>query len=240
MKKTILYVLLILGLGAFVSCEEKTTWDQSEITYYISIEIEGDEILFWDLNTPFVDPGYSAELKGEDFTDDVVVTTDLDVNEAGIYTITYSATNEDGYANVLSRTVVVSDPTPSTLPTGYYVTDEDSFRKNTETGVKTIYNDSFELIVFQVEPGVFYVTDFLGGYYDQRAGYGSNYAMEGYFTLNPDNTITAVPEDTYVAGWGERMDSLSNGVYNPATKTFYWEVLYAGVLLFHVTATFAN
>ncbi|MCS2955955.1 DUF5012 domain-containing protein [Bacteroides thetaiotaomicron] len=32
--------------------------------------------------------------------------------------------------------------------------------------------------------------DFLGGWYDQRAGYGPDYAMVGKFELNDDNTIT--------------------------------------------------
>ena len=74
----------------------------------------------------------------------------------------------------------------------------------------------------------------MGGYYDQRAGYGSDYAMTGYFALNNDNTITALTAD--VAGWGDSADEI-NAAYNEATGEIDLEVAYAGSMIFYITLT---
>ena len=55
-----------------------------------------------------------------------------------------------------------------------------------------------EIVIFQMEPGIFISAISLGGWYDQRAGYGPDYAMVGKSELNDDNTIT--PLEGYVAG----------------------------------------
>ena len=76
--------------------------------------------------------------------------------------------------------------------------------------------------------GDFYISDFLGGWYDQRAGYGPDYAMVGKSELNDDNSIT--PLESYVAGWGDSMDQMTNTLLDPATGTLKWTVAYAGQL----------
>nr|WP_310504648.1 BT_2262 family domain-containing protein [Bacteroides faecis] len=90
----------------------------------------------------------------------------------------------------------------------------------------------YEIVILQMEPGIFYISDFLGGWYDQRAGYGPDYAMVGKFELNDDNTIT--PLESYVAGLGDSMDQMTNTLLDPATGTLKWTVAYAGQLSFDI------
>lgn len=72
-----------------------------------------------------------------------------------------------------------------------------------------------------------------GGYYDQRAGYGSNYAMQGYIQLNPDNTITLL--DSYVIGWGDSLDDMTDATIDPVTGQIKWTISYAGIMEFYMT-----
>ena len=81
-------------------------------------------------------------------------------------------------------------------------------------------------------PGIFYVSDFLGGWYDQRAGYGSAYAMTGYFQLLADNSLVQL--SSYVAGWGDSADYCEGATYDPATGTISYVVGYAGIMAFNV------
>ena len=70
MKNIILYSLICsLGLLILSSCEDESTQDMSVITYYATLDLEGGTTLFWDLNKPYEDPGYVAELQGEDVTE---------------------------------------------------------------------------------------------------------------------------------------------------------------------------
>lgn len=68
-------------------------------------------------------------------------------------------------------------------------------------------------------PGIFKVSDFFGGYYDQRAGYGSSYAMGGYFQLLADNSLVQL--SSYVPGWGDSADYCEDAVYDAAYNFTY-------------------
>jgi hypothetical protein len=83
----------------------------------------------------------------------------------------------------------------------------------------------YKVAVTKVAPGFFYVSDFFGGYYDQKAAYGATYAMTGYVKLNPDNTIGVVSSS--IKGWGDSLTGLAGGVYNPTEKSLYWEAGYS-------------
>ncbi|UVP33717.1 DUF5012 domain-containing protein [Bacteroides faecis] len=64
-----------------------------------------------------------------------------------------------------------------------------------------------------MEPGIFYISDLLSRLvcpYIAHCCYGPDYAMVGKFELNDDNTIT--PLESYVAGWGDSMDQMTNTV----------------------------
>ncbi|WP_300725830.1 BT_2262 family domain-containing protein [uncultured Bacteroides sp.] len=231
MKKVIYSLMLLCFTLGFTACEDETSQDTSKITYYATLDLQGETTLFWELGKEYVEPGYYAELQGEDVTDQVVVKGEVDVNTPGIYPLTYVITNVDGFSVTKSRTVMVADITPSPIASGFWTASSDSYR---DYNGQTSYGSEFQVIILQTAPGKFYISDFLGGWYDQRAGYGSAYAMEGHFQLNADNTIT--PIDSYVAGWGDSMEEMVGGKYDPATGEISWMIDYSeSHLKFYVT-----
>ncbi len=233
MKKIIYNLLVCLMFTGLYSCEDDTTEDTSKITYYATLELEGETTLFWDLNVAYVEPGYSAEMQGEDVSDQVVVSGDVDVSTPGIYELEYKITNEDGYSVTDSRTVMVADPTESVITSGYWSAAAGTYRDYYSVGTTSF--DSYPIVILQTAPGEFYISDFFAGYYDQRAGYGSAYAMVGSFTLNADNSLTATGAS--VEGWGDSIDSFDNGTYDPATGEIYYEVSYVSAMTFYITLT---
>lgn len=230
MKKIIYSLIVCLTIISMYSCEDDTSKDTSKITYFATLELVGNSNLLWDLNEAYVEPGYTAELNGEDATSEVVVTGSVDVTTAGINTITYTITNEDGYATTVTRTVYVTDSTESPITPGVWTANSGTYR---DYGGTITSFDGYDIVILQTSPGVFYITDYFAGYYDQRAGYGSNYAMVGTFTLADDNSITATTAS--LEGWGDSIDELANGKYDDSTGTIYYEVSYAGLMTFYIT-----
>ena len=76
------------------------------------------------------------------------------------------------------------------------------------------------------------VDDLLGGWYCQRAGYGTKYAMSGVLGVAEDGTLTLI--DSYVPGWGDGLDSFE-GKFDAATSTINFVCVYAGSLTFTET-----
>lgn len=235
--KKIIYSLLLVVAAAFTSCHEVTTEDNSRLTYYASIELDEGSTVIWTLGVPFEEPGYTVTLNGEDITDDanyvtVSGTESVDVDTPGLYYITYAAINDDGFSVSTTRTILVADTTPSVIESGIWTVTSDTYR--TYGGATTKFS-GYTVVVLQTAPGVFYVSDLMGGYYDQGAAYGSDYAMVGEIELDADDT-TIIINSGDVAGWGDSMDSYANAKYDAEKETLYWEVGYVGdTMVFYVT-----
>lgn len=208
------------------SCGDKETEGKSRFTYYPTIELEGDTYLVWDKGTPFVDPGYVSTMNGEDVTAEVIISGTPDVNKSGIYTMTYTTKkNDDGFDASASRTVVVLDP--NSAVEGFYLTQPDSYR--TYNGNEVAFGNAFEILVIDNGDGTLYVDDLFGGWYCQRAGYGTKYAMGGTISLAADGTVGLI--SSLVPGWGDGLDDLTgsfadgvftvDAVYNKNTMHFY-------------------
>lgn len=212
------------------SCDKESE-GLTSITYFPIITLEGDTYLIVDKGSQFVDPGFTAELNGEDVTSQVKVVSNVDTNKSGVYSISYSVNNADGFAATASRTVVVLNTADAIE--GFYMTTLDSHRINS-SGVETAYGKSFEILVIGNGDGTYFVDDILGGYYCQRAGYGSNYALGGNIAVDADGNVTVI--DSYLPGWGDSLDDMVDGKYDAATGTFSWDAQYAG-MDFYVTMT---
>lgn len=226
MKKNILYTMLF-ALVALVmtSCGDKKSEGLSRITYYPSIQLEGDSYLVWPKGVAYEEPGYTSELNGEDVTSEVTVSGNVDVNKSGIYTLTYTTTkNEDGFDASAARTVVVLD-LESDIE-GFYLNQATSDRNG------TAYGRSFEVLVIDNGDGTITVDDLLGGWYCQRAGYGARYAMSGTLGVAEDGTLTLI--DSYIPGWGDGLDSLEGSI-DVASGTMKFTCVYAGTLTFNET-----
>jgi hypothetical protein len=226
MKKNILYTMLF-ALVALVmtSCGDKKSEGLSRITYYPSIQLKGDSYLVWEKGVAYEEPGYVSELNGEDVTSQVTVSGAVDVNKSGIYTLTYTTVkNSDGFGASASRTVVVLDS--SSAIEGFYMNQATSNRNG------TAYGKNFQVLVIDNGDGTISVDDLLGGWYCQRAGYGTKYAMSGVLGVAEDGTLTLI--DSYVPGWGDGLDSFE-GKFDAATSTINFVCVYAGSLTFTET-----
>ena len=226
MKKNIFYLMVIaLVAMTFTSCD-KDSENMSSIIDYPKLVIQGDEFFVSPIGQAYNDAGCTATYQGKDYTSKVIVegVEDIDVNTAGLYYITYHATSPDGYSWSETRTVAVCDPNITTDLSGTWTLQDGSNRNGTGY-------DSYGVTIKQLAPGIFSVSDFLAGWYEQRAGYGKNYAMSGQIQLLADGTLVGL--SSYVPGWNDSCDSFE-GQYDEATRTITWDVVYAGSLAFHV------
>lgn len=225
MKNKILFIAAFLLVMAGLSgCDDDSTAGFTEITYYPTLDLVGEAEVITALGEPYVDAGVTSELLGENVVDQVITTSNVNYEVGGVYTVSYEITNADGYVLSTSRTVYVADPTPSPIATGMHTVAAGTHRIRLD--VKTDYS-GYQILVLQTGPGVFYIGDFLGGYYDQRAGYGANYACTGNFKLNDDNTLSLI--DSQVAGWGDALDDLTEASVDPETGVMSWSAGYAGM-----------
>ena len=159
------------------------------------------------------------------FNSSGVLSGAVDVNKSGIYTLTYTTVkNSDGFDASASRTVVVLDS--SSAIEGFYMNQATSNRNG------TAYGKNFQVLVIDNGDGTISVDDLLGGWYCQRAGYGTKYAMSGVLGVAEDGTLTLI--DSYVPGWGDGLDSFE-GKFDAATSTINFVCVYAGSLTFTET-----
>ena len=198
------------------------------VTYYATLELDGEDRVVVDKGSAYVEPGVSAEMKGEDVTDKVTVLSDVDTSTSGVYSVSYSITNDDGFSVVKTRTVVVLDPNDPIE--GFYMTSSDAYRDY--DGTLTNYGGPFEVLIINNGDGSYYFEDLMAGWYCQRAGYGADYNMYSYVSINEDGSLELL--DSYVPGWGDAADALE-GTYDSATGKFTYVLDYAGVIHFHVT-----
>lgn len=219
MKKIFLYGLLFFTASLGLTSCSKDQHTDTRVTNYIILTINGDEVVYVNAGDTYVDAGCKAEAAGQDVSDKVVTTNPVDTKVIGPYTVTYKATNEDGFSSSANRYVYVGEPLVGTVSTGSY--------RQTAAGAVTKWS-GYDIDMLTDGNGKYWVEDLLGGYYEQRAGYGSAYSMKGFLQVNADNTVDLVGGGD-VAGWGDHYDDFKDGKYDPATKTISYDVVYAGM-----------
>ena len=223
MKKIFLSLMLGMSLFSLTSCNDsKDELTDSRLTYYVKLDMQGDAFVQVPIGGSYTDAGCTATMNGEDATSRIVTTglDAIDTNTAGLYTITYSAVNNDGFPASVSRTVAVCDPTITTDISGTWTVQSGSYRLY--NGNKTPYA-GYSVKVRKDAPGIFYISDFLAGWYDQRAGYGSSYACKGYVQLLADGTLKCL--SSHVPGWDDALEDFE-GNYDAATGTITWDATY--------------
>ena len=219
MKKIFLYGLLFFTASLGLTSCSKDQHTDTRVTNYIVLTINGDEVVYVNAGDTYVDAGCKAEAAGQDVSDKIVTTNPVDTKVIGPYTVTYKATNEDGFSSSANRYVYVGEPLVGTVSPG-------SYRQNS-AGTITKWS-GYDIDMLTDGNGKYWVEDLLGGYYEQRAGYGSAYSMKGFLQVNADNTVDLVGGGD-VAGWGDHYDDFKDGKYDPATKTISYDVVYAGM-----------
>ena len=227
MKKIFFYMLtLMLATVGLASCnDDKDALTDSVITYYPEFHMLGNEFEEVFLGTSYTDAGCTATLLGEDWTSHIVTTgvEDIDVNVPGLYYITYSIVNKDGYEKSVTRTVAVFDPEITTDISGKYITQEGTCLI---AGTTVIALDGYTVNVDYVVPGVFYIDEMLAGMWSQRAGYGADYGLQGYLQLTADNKLHDL--GVMVPGWEDTYDEISDIIYDPENEEITYSLVYAG------------
>ena len=224
-----------MSVFSLTSCnDDKDELTDSRLTYYVNLEMQGDAFVQVPIGTSYTDAGCTATMNGQDVTSRIMTDglDEIDVNTAGLYEVTYSAINDDGFPASVSRTVAVCDPSIETDLSGTWETQAGTQRIYKETTITPFAG--FTCKIKKAAPGIFSVSDFFAGYYDQRAGYGGSYACKGYLQLLADNSLVCL--DNFVNGWGDSIDEGTFvGSYDPETETLTWECGYAGSMTFYIT-----
>ena len=243
MKKVLYFgiALCTMVLG-FTSCnDDNDALSDTTLTYYVDLQLQGEEFTLVPLGTAYTDAGCKAELSGEDYSSHMVVEglSDVDVNKVGFYDITYSAVNPDGYPASVSRTVCVYDPTVTTSIEGSYQPDmaatKYGTKGNTFADYAAAYGNTSQCtgITFTEEaPGIYSFSDIFAGWYDQIRAYGAKYRMTGYVNLDAENNIHLL--SSFISGWGDGLDYLENGKYDPETGQITYNVSYAGQIFMDI------
>ena len=223
MKKIFFYGLaLCLSAMSLTSCSSDEEHTDTRVTYYINLTINGDEVVYLDANSTYNDAGCKAEANGQDVSDKIITDNPVDTKNIGPYTVTYSAVNEDGFASQAYRYVYVGTQVVSAVANGTF---RQTYNDDGSPKAQVAWSD-LNIDLLTDGNGKYWVEDLLGGYYEQRAGYGSNYSMKGYLQVNADNTVDLVGGGK-VVGWSDGYDEFKNGKFDPATNTLSYTVVYA-------------
>jgi hypothetical protein len=195
------YVFKLIAFLAIISSCSKdpiiSTADRvgiSKVTYYPNFTFTGNDVVSIVQGTAFTDPGIKASAGGTDIT--VVTTGTVDASTVGIYTLTYTATNADGFSSTATRTVVVipSAEAPGVDLSGEYMT----------TG------GTPNATINKVAPGVYFTTNCWGN--------GSAAIISAYFICT-DGATVMIPLQNGPAG---HVETTGPGTYVGGLIT--WEV----------------
>jgi hypothetical protein len=118
MKNKLKYItsafLLILSFG-FSSCEkDDDTENVSTVTTYPIVTLKGDEFVSIPVGGTFNDPGVNATIGGA-AVEPVKGGDAIDPSKPGVYIVTYTATNPEGFSTIAKRYVGVIAPDAAAL-----------------------------------------------------------------------------------------------------------------------------
>lgn len=185
MKKIMLYIIIPCITVFFNSCDTDDTENVSDITNYATFEFE--ELVVIPLGGTFT-PSASASEDGNPL--DVQSSGDVNTDVVGIYDVTYSATNSDGFDANVFQTVVVHDPAIIGTDVSGSIRDTN---RNERTGVISLVEGT---------TSIFLASDF---------GFGGTFPV--YFQMNGD-VISEIPQN-YIFG-----ASSVDLTYDPVSKKF--------------------
>lgn len=192
-------IILAFSILLISSCtKEPVTEGLSRTTFFADLTMAGDALIFHPLGDAFNDPGVTAKENGAEINVDV--TGSVDINVPGFYTISYSATNSDGFSSSISRTIIVYE-------SGDYVGIYDGTRVGRNGGLVLISTNA---------GGGYDVSDLLAGYYEYGRGYGNAYAAPSTLMID-GTTVTSVGG---VCGFGPV--EISDGTISEDLKIFNW------------------
>lgn len=175
-----LKIFKMLGVSALIlaisSCSLDPIVHTEKITNYPVFDV-GEEVVFTTLGSGYTDPGAEVTENGAPISYTSTVTgryrggKTLDTNVSDEYTITYTATNKDGYSGSATKTVYVVD-------NGDLVNSLSGIYTSTSVRdgvVAAQYTDMKYIMIWKNSNGTYEVTDGIGLYYAVGRAYGDNY-----------------------------------------------------------------
>ncbi len=129
-KNIALLAIVLVGISS-CSLEDPI---ESRVTEYAEFEVTGGPYVYWEQGEAFTEPGVVAIAGGE--TLEVQIDGTVDVNTPGVYVLTYSSVNADGFAATTTRFVAVgnTDVAFNRDLSGLYLT-HNTGRENTVTQI---------------------------------------------------------------------------------------------------------
>jgi len=182
MKKSLYLIAGVAALFVLGSCQKLTTEGVTRTTYYPVLGLEGDDPFIVILGQNYVEPGFTATLNGEDVSANVTVSSNVDTSAPGIYSVTYSAVNEDGFSASIKRGVYVLNPGGV----------DNVYSSSCKMGTRAY--DNLPIVITKVASDTYMIEDLCGGFYcyGRYPGYEPTYDFhaETLFKIEADNSIT--------------------------------------------------
>jgi hypothetical protein len=207
MKKFLIQTLILAGI-LLAACESDDTANVSFVTTYPVITLEGDPIFISPLGTPYTEPGVTATIGEEEV--EVQTSGTVNTDEPGVYPVTYSATNPDGYSRFESRQVVIYDPATDAVDlSGSYIREA--------TGVT--------VTVTKIGPSTYHIND--------AAGFGDTFLDVVFVHTQGDElviprqvapasgiTVETVPGSGMITDEGFQWQLNASSFYGTAVRAF--------------------
>ncbi|PRY08995.1 uncharacterized protein DUF5011 [Pontibacter ummariensis] len=108
MKRTNISCLLLLLFSAFFFCgceKELDSEGLSRTTYFPDFTMKGEQYMSLVVGEAYNEAGVTATEEGDEI--EVTAAGTVDIHTPGVYDITYTATNKDGFSSKVTRTVAV-------------------------------------------------------------------------------------------------------------------------------------
>jgi hypothetical protein len=213
-------IVLILFVTTLISCTKDSTGGVSTVTNYPIITLNGDDVVYVEQGSTYVDQGAVSTEGGVEIPTETIFSNGTYYNKPGVdtsapdlYVVTYSAVNEDGFSGTALRNVWVYPPA------GDLVTSiEGLYTANILRGTAPRNNLGYIFIV-KTGANTYSLSHGIGGWYDYGSGYGPDYAARGaVITANniPANDFTVT--DAVFPIWGNIVVN-SGFTVDPANKT---------------------
>lgn len=206
MKKTIQFLFLsfIIVLGACNKDDINNTdtkIGRSRVTFFPVVTLLGERYMAVEVGGQYTEEGIEATESGEP----IPYTTTGTVNTAvpGVYTLTYSAENKDGFSAVVKRTVAVYD------------TDPDAAAHDLSGNYARDLNGSIAEWT-RLAPGVYQV-------FNPGGAPGTNVTV---IVINPNGYVIDMPEQEI--GDGSLMSSAQEVFTAGAVPKYTWQILNPG------------
>ncbi len=235
-NRKLIYILCAVLISPFTGCQKEYK-DESTITYFPVFEMEGESEIIHTLGEPYTDGTVTATEAGQPLEVSVEVVGDVtgykgttvNTDVFDMYTITYSATNMDGYLGVTTRTVYVAPPTGDLVNSleGVYLS---TVMRTPSFALIPQYTDMKYIYIWKTEDNKFELSCALGAYYYLGRDYGYDFAFQGA-VITPNN----IPANDFVIS-----QASSPGFGNVADITDFEVDAVNKTITFTSTADFDN